>query len=202
MIDCAKGLAELTPYEGYRCFVDSPDWPMLAHNAQQAWSALRNSTFEQWAMPIVMFGIVIPTMFMSWLLTFSFIAYLFGLVRNALATKSLGAAGFASWDQASIPMPSDRKAQRIKTGWAVYMLAGGVAFALIDLSGDQQSLTLLQGGWEIVCGLAVYCLPLSWWSSCYLVTGEVHPFWQTSADLFSWLRWLRAWVDTLSSLGS
>jgi hypothetical protein len=47
MIDCAKGLAELTPYEGYRYFVEAPDWPIIAHNARQAWLALANSTFEQ-----------------------------------------------------------------------------------------------------------------------------------------------------------
>src|SRR5690349_20202368 len=26
MIDCAKEIAELTPYERYRCFIESPGW--------------------------------------------------------------------------------------------------------------------------------------------------------------------------------
>jgi hypothetical protein len=127
-----------------------------------------------------MCGIVIPTMFVSWLLPFSFIAYLFGLMGDAWATRSLGAEELASWHQIPIAMPAERKAQRIKSGWAAYILAGGLAWVLIDLSDQQPGLLLLQGGWEIVCGLAIYLLPQSWWSSCCLMTEEVHPFWQAA----------------------
>jgi hypothetical protein len=37
MIDCAKGFAELTFYEGARRFVESPACPIVARNVEQAW---------------------------------------------------------------------------------------------------------------------------------------------------------------------
>jgi hypothetical protein len=200
MINCAKGIAELTPYEGVRCFVESPAWSIVAHNLEQAASGLAGSTFEQWATAILMFGVVLPTLFVSWLLAFSFVAYLFGWMKNAWATWGLAAEGFASWNQTPMQAPLGRRAQHIKNGWAGFMLLGGAALLIMNLPDHQDSLMLMQGGWEIVCGAAIYFLPLSWWNSTYLVTGQVHPFWHAVWDLFSWLDRLLSWLNLLSFL--
>ena len=116
MIDCAQGLAELTPYEGYRCLIDSLDWPTLAHHAEQTWSTVTTSAFGQWTAIVGTIVVIVPTIVLSWLLSFSFIAGLYGLARNP-AIPSPAPADFASWNQP--PTVLYRQAAALKTRCAL-----------------------------------------------------------------------------------
>jgi len=80
------------------------------------------------------------------------------------------------------PMPMqaalDRRARRIKTGWAGFMLLGGAALIVADLSDHQHGLALLQGGWQFVCTIAIYLLPLQWWTSSDPIAEDVYSLWE------------------------
>jgi hypothetical protein len=184
MIDCARAIAELTSYEGYRCFVDSPDWTSIAHHVEQAWSVVAESSLGQWVIAIVMLGVVLPTLALSWLMPFAVVYLLFQLIRTrAQATWGMATEGFASWDQAPSQAAADRTRRRFKNGWAVYMLLGGAAVIILDLSDTQMSLTSLQGGWQLVCGIAIYLVPLPWWSASDAGADEINPLWEIAFDL-------------------
>src|SRR4051812_36691622 len=182
MIDCAKGLAELSPYEGYRCFVEGLDWSIFAHHAERTWSAVTTSALAQRAAIVGTVVVVWPAIILSWLLSFSFIAGLYELAKSMPASSPTTAL-FASWNQT--PTVLHRQAQFIKTSSALFMLLGGAILGMAGVSYHEAGFKLLQGGWEIVCGAALYFLPISWWSSTYLVTGAVHPVWRAVGDIVS-----------------
>jgi hypothetical protein len=62
------------------------------------------------ATPVVIFGLVLPTLFLSSVLPFSVACYLFRLIRNRVW------AGFASWGQPTVETILARNDLRHKNG--------------------------------------------------------------------------------------
>jgi hypothetical protein len=88
-------------------------------------------------MTVVILGLFFPAILLSWLLPFPLSVYLCRWMMARRATRCLATTVPPGRNQVSLAN------QRNKSGWAVYMLTGGVALIALDLADRQADLMWL-----------------------------------------------------------
>jgi hypothetical protein len=143
MIDCSKGLSDLTPYETYRCFIEADDWKIVGRNLERMWSDFTGTTNGGWAEIVFAFALI-PAQIASYILPFYFV--------NRMITRVRGQSAIVSGE----------RERRRKIGWGSYLIVCGAA--LMFQSGNHDRLLLFQGAWEAICGITTFILASSWWA--------------------------------------
>ena len=143
MLDCTKRLVDLTPYEAYQCFLQADIWQQIGKNTRRMWADFTGTTIGDWGAIIFAFALV-PAQLASYILPFIFC----GVVM-----KRYGGAKHA--------LIFDSGLSRRKNFWGAYLLLSGLI--LVSLYWNDRFM-LIQGSWEIVCGVAIFLLGPSWWA--------------------------------------
>jgi hypothetical protein len=115
---------------------------MIGGNARRMWSNFTGTTNGEWGQIVFAFALL-PAQLASYVLPFYFL-YRIG----------------ERWTRA--PVIVGNRERRLRMGWGIYLsICGAVSAGLF--STDR--FMLIQGAWELVCGIAVLLLGPSWWVS-------------------------------------